>query len=155
MYWTVLSDTHGNRDAIYRILEAEQQSEGFIHLGDLAADMELAQHLTTRPFLGVAGNCDGGSRLPTELITMLGPHRTLVTHGHLYQVKGGVERLVSHARSCRCKVVLYGHTHVAAIEERGTLLIVNPGPLQQGASAPSYARIHLTAKGLTAELVPL
>jgi putative phosphoesterase len=155
MYWTVLSDTHGNRDAVYRILETEQKTEGFIHLGDLAADMELALSLTSRPVLLVAGNCDSGSHLPTELIAMLGRYRTLITHGHLFQVKGGIEGLASHALSCHCRVALYGHTHVAAIERRDSLLLINPGSLQKGATAPSYARIRLSATGPEAELVML
>jgi putative phosphoesterase len=155
MYWTVLSDTHGNRDAVYRILEAEQKTEGFVHLGDLAADMELAPFLTDRPVLQVAGNCDGNSPLPTELIAMLGPERTLATHGHLFQVKGGIERLASHALSCRCSLALYGHTHLAAIERRDSLLLINPGSLQRNAATPSYARIRLSTKGPEAELVML
>ena len=64
----VLSDSHGARDAIKRILNKEQNNvDAVIFLGDGLRDLELA--LTLCPKLraySVAGNCDYGALEPTD-----------------------------------------------------------------------------------------
>lgn len=55
-------------------------------------------------------------------------------------------------------VILHGNTHEASIEERGGVLLVNPGsptyPAPEGA-APTYARLLLEDGAARAELVEL
>ena len=64
----VLSDSHGARDAIKRILNKEQNNvDAVIFLGDGLRDLELA--LTLCPKLraySVAGNCDYGALEPMD-----------------------------------------------------------------------------------------
>ena len=64
----VLSDSHGGRAAIERVLMKESKSiDALIFLGDGLRDLELA--LTLYPKLraySVAGNCDYGALEPTD-----------------------------------------------------------------------------------------
>lgn len=154
MHWIVMSDSHGSSRAILDILDAEPSAAGFIHLGDLAADMEDLACLTDRPIVQVAGNCDPPSGIPRERELLLGSVSILVTHGHLYGVKGGLAKLAERARHRQCKLVLYGHTHLPAISVVDDILLVNPGALLPTSVAPSFARLHLEAGGkLRPELV--
>jgi putative phosphoesterase len=153
MHWIVLSDTHGNEGAILDILEAEPAAAGFIHLGDLAADMEHLKLLTTLPVVQVAGNCDHGSPLPRELELVIGRVRLLLTHGDIYGVKGGVKRLLLQAKHRQCSAVLYGHSHQAVIETIDGILLINPGTLQANSPCRSYIRLSIEGKVPEAELV--
>ena len=64
----VLSDSHGGRAAIERILIKESKNiDALIFLGDGLRDLEMA--LTLYPKLraySVAGNCDYGALEPTD-----------------------------------------------------------------------------------------
>ena len=64
----VLSDSHGGRTAIERVLMKESKNiDALIFLGDGLRDLELA--LTLYPKLraySVAGNCDYGALEPTD-----------------------------------------------------------------------------------------
>jgi hypothetical protein len=155
MHWIVLADTHGNEHAVLDILDGEPAAAGFIHLGDLAADMEHLRHLTTLPVVQVAGNCDHGSHLPRELELVVGRVRLFLTHGDIYGVKGGMTRLLMRAKHRHCSVVLYGHTHQAAIETIGDILTINPGTLQAGSPCRSYVRLNLDGEVPEAELVSI
>jgi hypothetical protein len=148
MHWIVLSDSHGRSSAILDILDAEPTAAGFIHLGDLATDMESLACLTDRPIVQVAGNCDPVSDIPRELELVLGSTRVLATHGHLYGVKGGLARLAARAGHRHCQLALYGHTHLPAISLVEEITLVNPGALLLTATTLSYARLHLETDGL-------
>ena len=56
----------------------------------------------------------------------------LAVHGHRFDVKWGLDQLSYYAEERGAKVVLYGHTHIAAAEFVGPVLMVNPGALMRG-----------------------
>ena len=99
----VLSDSHGGRAAIERVLMKESKSiDALIFLGDGLRDLELA--LTLCPKLraySVAGNCDYGALEPTDGLAAFDGVVIFYTHGHMYGVKYDLDTLAD-AASARC-----------------------------------------------------
>ena len=85
----VLSDSHGARDAIKRILNKEQNNvDAVIFLGDGLRDLE--QTLAFFPHLrvySVAGNCDFGALEPLDGLAGFDQTVVFYTHGHMYGVR--------------------------------------------------------------------
>ena len=95
----VLSDSHGARDAIKRILNKEQNNvDAVIFLGDGLRDLEQA--LAFFPHLrvySVAGNCDYGALEPLDGLAGFDQTVVFYTHGHMYGVK------IRSGHACRCR----------------------------------------------------
>ena len=125
----VLSDSHGGRDAIERILKAESKNiDALIFLGDGLRDLELA--LTKYPRLraySVAGNCDYGALEPTDGLAAFDGVVIFYTHGHMYGVKYDLDTLADAAAARGAEVALFGHTHVPLVDYDGALWVMNPG----------------------------
>lgn len=151
----VISDTHGNSAAIFHLLDSTGNIDAVIHLGDETGDTEHLELATTATIFRIAGNCDAASTFPRELTLELGGKRFFLTHGDRYGVKTTLENLRRKAAVERADVVLYGHTHLAAINELDGRLYVNPGCLKRGCTSPGYALLTLDGLALSAELVPL
>ncbi len=123
----VFSDTHGNL-ARMAAKVGEVRPDVIIHLGDCERDTRiLRQKYPEIPLYAVCGNCDYGSREPTAGVVRLGPVKAFMTHGHLYNVRWGVDALVYAAQEQECQLALYGHTHEADSREIGGVKVVNPG----------------------------
>ena len=125
----VLSDSHGGRDAIERILKAESKNiDALIFLGDGLRDLELA--LTKHPRLraySVAGNCDYGALEPTDGLAAFDGVVIFYTHGHMYGVKYDLDTLADAAAARGAEVALFGHSHIPHAEQRGKVFLFNPG----------------------------
>ena len=112
----VLSDSHGGRTAIERVLRKESKNiDALIFLGDGLRDLELA--LTLCPKLraySVAGNCDYGALEPTDGLAAFDGVVIFYTHGHMYGVKYDLDTLADAASArgaerfsrccCRCSL---------------------------------------------------
>ena len=110
----IFSDSHGKEEGIRCALQRQPRlPQAICFLGDGIDDVENT--LPKRSMLySVRGNCDWGARFsefPTERLIELEGHRLLLTHGHMFGVKGGVGALISHAVECQADIVLFGHTH--------------------------------------------
>lgn len=124
----VLSDSHG----IMRYMEQavlDEKPDLVIHLGDRQRDAEeLGRAFVQVPMLRVPGNCDGPFPGGEEtLIRCLDGVRTMMTHGHRYGVKSGLQRAELAAREAGAGLLLFGHTHRALCEEHNGLWMLNPG----------------------------
>ena len=134
----VLSDSHGGRAAIERVLMKESKSiDALIFLGDGLRDLELA--LTLYPRLraySVAGNCDYGALEPTDGLAAFDGVVIFYTHGHMYGVKYDLDTLADAASARGAEVALFGHTHRRELVRGvGTAATVfNPGSLRDGGS---------------------
>ena len=85
----IFSDSHHSRSGMYDAIEAHKPQQ-IIHLGDLVEDAEDVSYAFPQiPFCMVPGNCDGWSPMPTIRNIVLGGKRVLLSHGHLWRVKGG------------------------------------------------------------------
>ncbi len=125
----VFSDSHGYA---YKLKEAVgQEAPDFVFfLGDGEGDLaSLRREYPNLPIEAVRGNCDIYSELPTDLCCTVGGVRFFLTHGHRYGVKWDRDflSLVTEARKNQAEAVLFGHTHEAYLEQRGDLLLMNPG----------------------------
>lgn len=141
----VISDTHGDRRALRRVLEQQATAALFVHLGDGANDMRALLSEAPAPVLQVAGNCDLASQLPDEELIRFADCTILATHGHSYGVKHGLELLAASARRQSAKVALFGHTHQSLTTYENGLFLVNPGSLGHGGT---YAVIDFENRGI-------
>lgn len=124
----VLSDTHGDLNALNRLSGVMKESDYVIHLGDHWSDMNAFAAGLGEKLLRVKGNCDvsGGE---SEILTELVGKRFFITHGHRYRVKSDLLDLSFRAEETAADVVLYGHTHIPSVENDGGRYFINPGSL--------------------------
>jgi len=144
MKWMIASDIHGSAYWCEKLLEdfEREGAQGLLLLGDLlyhgprnalprdyepqrAAEM-LNAH--SEHIMAVRGNCDAEIDQMLLSFPMLADYAILsegntlifATHGHLYN-RESVPPLA------KGKVLLNGHFHVPACEERDDFLYINPG----------------------------
>ncbi len=142
----VFSDTHSNTGRMVAELR-RCQPDIILHLGDLERDARvLRKEFPEIPVYAVCGNCDYGSREPEEGVVSLGPVKAFLTHGHLYNVRWGVDSLVYAAQEQECQLALYGHNHIADSQELGGVKVVNPGTAGVGREL-TYAWITIFDNG--------
>ncbi len=155
----VISDTHGSRAVLSRVLRRHADAEAVLFLGDGLTEIEAAAaEGGLPPVLAVRGNCDAaaspyGCVREEELTLSLGGHRLLLLHGHTVGVKSSLGALVATARRKEADIALYGHTHVAnetylPEDSGGPLWLLCPGSLGRPADgAPSYGLLTLDGGG--------
>ena len=123
----IISDTHGNWQAIDKVVSMAQKMDMWIHCGDCVPDAEYLQDLVTVPVHGVAGNCDWAmGNFGYEKVVDIEGHKIFLTHGHNYGVRYTREFLVEAAESLGADIAIYGHTHIVEYSP-GTPLVLNPG----------------------------
>lgn len=125
----VLSDTHHERGTGLkgRAATAVEAADRVVHVGDFTTEHVLSayQEVTSR-FEGVHGNSDSQTvtdRLPADRILRVGNCRVAVTHHR----EGGSTGLALWGRAQDADLVLHGHTHRAAVEKTGDIVLCNPG----------------------------
>lgn len=150
----VVSDTHGNYLAPLEFIE-ESGAELLIHLGDEIADARLLELVSPVPVIKVPGNCDPAATEPRELLESIAGKSFYITHGDIYRVKNGLDRLGAKAAALKADVALFGHTHKATIQKQDGVLLVNPGTLMAGNDSKSYAILTVTAATISAEIIHL
>ena len=135
----VVSDVHGDLDALERAVDAEADADAVIFLGDGLREAENLQDM--RPELkiySVRGNCDYASFAPPDGLAAFGGVLFYYTHGNLYNVKNELDTLADAARARGADAALYGHTHCAGCEERSGVVLFNPGALSRVQGRGSY-----------------
>jgi putative phosphoesterase len=151
----VLSDSHGESQAIRRILSMHPDCEAVFFLGDGLSDLEPFINNKSIAFLAVRGNCDRSFVLgdnavkKTDAINIEG-RRIVFTHGDLYGVKYGLNGITKLAIESRADVVLFGHTHDPFEKyiptEDGGFYLFNPGAV--GGFKHSFGIMNITDKGI-------
>ena len=126
-----------------------------IHLGDEINDALIMESIAAIPVIKVPGNCDHRSTEPRELLRSIADKKFFITHGDLYKVKNGLNRLVEKAKELKASVVLFGHTHKPLIQKFEGVMLINPGTLMNGSDAKSYAILTVTPFKVTAEIIYL
>lgn len=143
----VVSDSHGDRQALLRLKEQyEHEVDAMIHCGDseLQHDDSVLEN-----FIYVRGNCDYDSNFPNESIRDFGGYRFFITHGHLYNVRMTLQSLSYKAEETGSNIVLFGHTHhVGSAMGEDKVLYINPGSisLPRGRKEKTYAILDLKDK---------
>lgn len=146
----VVSDTHGKPEFLRKALEQMGHIDLLIHAGDHYRDALNISKETGIKVIAVAGNCDPGSGGPEEQVMELEGRRIMVTHGHLYGVKSGHERLVQLLREGRYDLVIFGHSHESELTVLPQGYLMNPGSLAspRRGSQRSYGTVEIGKNGL-------
>jgi uncharacterized protein len=152
----IISDTHGNHAAACQAAQDAAPVDWIIHLGDVVADIWAVEAIADCPVIGVAGNCDHvGAGVPREIIRDFAGVPFLLTHGDAYQVKAGLTGLHARAMQEEARVVLYGHTHRAEIDEIDGILFINPGTLNPASATKTYAIVDIVDGTVRAGIISL
>ena len=123
----VLSDTHRSLGYACDCIERESP-DVVLHLGDHLSDAEELSYAYDEPdFYYVPGNCDYAPTVQPSLTLELGGVRIFMTHGHLFGVKQDVSALLARAKELGAQIALFGHTHIAMLEQREGVWLMNPG----------------------------
>ena len=141
----IISDTHGNLDAVKKSLEFIGDSDIIVHAGDvlyhpprlgftegydLPATAELFNNLTI-PLVISQGNCD--AQVYEELLTIpvqypyayvsFNNTGILASHGHLFKKS----ELIGIAQRFGASYAITGHTHLPALKKEDGIILMNPG----------------------------
>jgi hypothetical protein len=151
----VFSDSHGETDSMLAVIKAEKP-EMVIHLGDCLSDgSALRTELGETPMLCVRGNCDwSDSHHPETETAELCGRKVFLTHGHLYGVKNGLNRILLKGRETGADLVLFGHTHQAYIDQNGPVRLFNPGAMTGRGrdNEKTYGIVHLSEDEIRCEI---
>lgn len=126
----VVSDSHGYKERLKDIVEANADAEVVIFCGDGERDFNAlneVQSLRNKRVIAVCGNCDTMSFYPRTSFDEIGGHNFYITHGHYQYVKSGYDYIALDAQKNNRDVVCFGHTHVQHYEKRDNLILFNPG----------------------------
>ena len=146
MRLVVVSDSHGSRWNLFEAIEREPSAEVVYFLGDGYREYEelFTEHINKKAFIGVNGNCDLGSTLPTKDIRNFEGKRIYATHGYVEKVKFGLFGLEEKACEEKCDIVLFGHTHEPFNSYKDGVYYFNPGSIREG----FYGVVDITEKGV-------
>jgi len=155
----VVSDTHGALfGSIIDHIRNEKNIDVLVHCGDKYKDAEkIASMIGVKHFYRVTGNCDLDIVDGISFIdVVIEGKRVLITHGHLQQVKDGLEKLKEFAEEKCADIVLFGHTHMSHDEMDNNILYFNPGStiLPKNGKA-SYGIIEISKDKVTSKIINL
>jgi len=143
----VISDSHGNINALKTALDKLNGIDQLIHAGDILYHpprlqdspdynfMESAIFLNSLkiPINVCQGNCD--SQVYTEILdfyeekpTVLccfGKYKAIVNHGHMLNEIA----MISLAKDCNAQIFVSGHTHVPNLYKKDGIILLNPGSI--------------------------
>ena len=153
----IVSDTHRRDGNFRRVLEKTGPIDMLIHLGDAEGTEHMIASWVNEDcdLQMILGNNDFFSNLEREKDIMIGGSRTLLTHGHYYNVSVGAEYLAEEARARGFEIAMFGHTHRPFYEvdrKPGDkdLIVLNPGSLsypRQDGHKPSYMLMEIDKEG--------
>jgi putative phosphoesterase len=148
----IISDTHGHTE---NTRPAIRMFESFdvrtvLHCGDIGS-MAVVELFAKWPTHFVFGNCDADTEEFAAAIRQAGQ----TCHGLFGDLTfDGVRVALLHSHDGRrfrqtiqsgdYQLVCYGHTHLAAVERRGTTVLLNPGAIYR-ANPHSVAIVDLPA----------
>ncbi|MFD1421369.1 metallophosphoesterase [Lactiplantibacillus songbeiensis] len=140
----VVSDSHGDRDILVRLLKAYQgKVDAFFHCGDseLQHDDPVFNEMAV-----VQGNMDFDDQLPDAVTKTVAGVTVYMTHGHLVGVNLSLDHLLANAQQQHAQLAFFGHTHQLGVERHAGTLLLNPGSI-------SYPRGEFTRIGGTYAIV--
>jgi putative phosphoesterase len=146
----VISDTHGLLRP--EALEALRGAERIIHAGDIGAPEVLAALAQIAPVTAVRGNNDKGAwaaHIPETAVLEAGGTSIYVIHD--------VNELDLDPSAGGFGVVVAGHSHRPAQDQRGGVLFFNPGSAgpRRFRLPISLGRLHVDAGAARGELITL
>lgn len=143
----VVSDTHGRTSHVEYLIKKLKSYEltHIIHCGDCIEDAKYIEHLFPELIMHkVAGNCDGYS-VGGTLLEFIDGVPIMITHGHKQHVKFSYEEMWIDAIAHEAKLAVFGHTHIAHLERKDGVILLNPGSmsLPKDGHLPAFAIIEI------------
>ncbi len=131
----VFSDSHGSVDFMRNCIDAIAP-DAVVHLGDYYDDgLAMQEEFANIRFHLLPGNCDRNRCLINVhdyLCYDVCGVRLYMTHGHIHNVKFGLNHLLYDAGKYEADGVLFGHTHKPLCYQREDgLWVLNPGSARQ------------------------
>lgn len=151
---TVVSDTHGNAEAIRKLFPIFAESDYIIHLGDTSSDGQIIRREFPDKTLLLNGNCDLSKLGEDELILEVEGVKIFACHGDKYGVKRGYDNIAYKAEQEGCKAALFGHTHAPIEKTVGSVTLFNPGTLRRYA-ANTYLYLVVNGDKIVGKICPL
>ncbi len=153
----VISDTHARTDKAIEIYKTLKDIDLIVHLGDHWNDAKKIKEQLNVPLIGVKGNMDGSFARDGYHILETDFGRIFLAHGHMENVKSGLENIIYRAGSLQCRAAFFGHTHVPLLLEAEGIYLLNPGSLSLpvGGRKGSYAVATVTEHSLDASILYL
>ena len=146
MLLAVFSDSHGVTEPMCDAV-AQYKPDVVLHLGDHDRDCDaLREMFPNLDIRAVSGNCDHFSQECERRIFELCGVKIFMTHGHLYNVKYGLDSFINAAGFSGAKLALYGHTHRANHFSVGGMDVLNPGAASRFGSFALVELIQGTAQ---------
>lgn len=129
MRYLVVSDNHGDREILVKLLDKYHANvDYFFHCGDseLRADDELFD-----VYQVVGGNCDYNPAFSEKQLFEMGASgdKVLLIHGHTKGVSYGMTDLQLAAKEEGANLVFFGHTHQLGCVYHDQTLFLNPGSI--------------------------
>ena len=133
----VISDTHHDIARLEQLLPVINSADYLVFCGDGVADIMWLRGRITVPIVCVKGNNDLGLNVQmTDLASVaFGNTKALVTHGHKFDVRHGISKILGMAILKQCGLVFFGHTHVYMDFIQNGVHFINPGALCMGSYA--------------------
>lgn len=146
----VMSDTHGDHSAVSQLLNTYLSAvTAVIHLGDHTNDIGPYAKNADIDFHIVSGNTDPTVSAYIERVIEIAGKKIFITHGHMYDVKDGYERLIDKASKLGVDICLFGHSHKHVTFSHNGIVFLNPGSTTKPAvyHEKSYALLSISAEG--------
>ena len=127
----VTSDSHGNIRNLQKVVnQYGVNADVVVFCGDgpRGDATWLKENCTNSTVVAVRGNCDFGNceLRDVEMFNVAGKN-IMVTHGHLYSAKYGLEKLSYAGEEKNADIVFFGHTQIPTDEIMGNVRLINPG----------------------------
>jgi uncharacterized protein len=136
----VVSDTHGSPELLLSAVQHAGKTDMLLFLGDGLRDVAALEGSYEGEVWKVRGNCDYMPYDYYEHFLPLNGASIFMAHGHLYDVKTTLNRMLAKGRELKADVLCFGHTHVPILDKRGNITLLNPGSLR---NTKTYGLIEL------------
>jgi len=147
----VVSDNHGDRRSLAKVLADNQITDYVFHCGDSMFDNddELMRNL-----IKVRGNSDFRADYYPNTVTqeLTNGMTVFMAHGHRHDRYSAENTyLLEAAMKAGASFAFYGHTHFADVSQENGVIIVNPGSTFEPRfypgrplGVPTYAKLVIT-----------
>lgn len=153
-----MSDSHGNVEFVEQLVEwfKKNKCDKIIHLGDDWEDVSKWQEIIKVP--GVFSELYKNPNVPNRLIFEFEGWNVLLSHtkeAHENDLPTDLkpEQVIKNKEA---NVILYGHTHIPAIERKDGIIYINPGhlkPFDKKGYLPTFGLIEFQSGMLGVKIV--
>jgi hypothetical protein len=156
----LISDTHipdRARELPEKVIEAFENVELIIHAGDLTSPKVIEELENIAPVMAVQGNMDrvNGIDLPKAKVIEAEGLRIGVVHGEVYP-RADTDQLLYLAKQLDVDILVSGHSHQPKIEQKGGVLLVNPGsPIVPRLADRTVMLLEVNNKEVDVEIVKI